>query len=53
MTDDERREMVYNKTPIDKILQIIDFGEYFVAIGLAGGDTLTYRFYNDGTICEK
>ena len=53
MSDKEIKQMVFNKTPIDRIIEIIKMRDCVEVIGTAGGDTLTYRFYKDGTTVER
>ena len=47
------QDLVFQNTPIDTILSTYELSNGIEVIGSAGGDTLTYRFYNNGTIVEK
>lgn len=53
MTEKEVREKVWQKTPINHIIEIYNAGSFWVVTGRAGGDVLTYRFYNNGSWCEE
>ena len=53
MTEREVREKVWQKTPIDQIIQISNYGDFWLVMGTAGGDMLCYRFYKDGSWCEE
>ena len=53
MTDKEIREIIYNQTPIDRIMRIVWFKDFVEVTGPAGGDVLHYRIYNNGTIVER
>lgn len=53
MTDELIKKIIYESTPIDKILEIIDLIDGFEVIGKAGGDVLKYRIYKNGTLCER
>ena len=47
------KQLVYSQTPIDTIITTYDLPNGIEVVGCAGGDTLTYRFYNNGTVVEK
>ena len=47
------KKMVYDKTPIDKIIDYYETKDFIEVTGKAGGDTLTYRIYNDGTVTVR
>lgn len=53
MNDKKIREIIYNHTPIDRIMRIVPFRDFAEVTGTAGGDVLTYRIYKDGTITER
>lgn len=53
MSDDAVKKIVYERTPIDTILDIYTDSEFSEVVGRAGGDTLTYRIYPDGRIYER
>ncbi len=38
---------------LDYILETVSALDFVEIIGRVGGDTVTYRVYNDGFICEK
>lgn len=38
---------------LDYILQTIPAGNYVEIVGRVGGDTVTYRVYDDGTMNER
>ena len=47
--------MVYSQTPIDTIVYTYDLpgGNGIEVRGYAGGDSMTYRFYDNGMVAEK
>ena len=47
------KKIVYDKTPIDTIIDYYKTGQFIEVTGRAGGDVLTYRIYNDGTVTER
>lgn len=47
------KKIVYEKTPIDKIIDYYETREFIEVTGRAGGDVLTYRIYNDGSVCVR
>lgn len=53
MRDEQIKKIIYESTPIDEILKIIDLRDGFEVIGRAGGDVLKYRIYKNETIVEK
>lgn len=53
MTDKMVREIIKNKTPLTRIIEIVKFGNFAEVVGKAGSDTLTYRIYANGTIVER
>ena len=53
MTDKMVREIIKNKTPITRIVEIVKFGNFAEVVGRAGGDVLIYRIYANGTIVER
>lgn len=38
---------------LDYILESVPALDFVEIIGRVGGDTVTYRVYNDGFVCEK
>lgn len=55
MTREQRniQQLVFECTPIDSIIEIRDGLNFIDVVGLAGGDTLTYRFYDNGQVVER
>ena len=54
LTEKEVRSIISNRTPIDHILQIIEYRDCWEIYGTAGGDALHYRLYkDDGELYEK
>ena len=51
----ERVEKAHNKVleHLDYILETFPTLEFVEIVGRVGGDTVTYRVYNDGSIYEK
>lgn len=47
------RKLVYEKTPIDKIISYYKTMQFVEVTGRAGGDVLTFRIYNDGTVTVR
>lgn len=47
------KQMVYSQTPIDTIVSTHDLPNGIEVRGYAGGDSMTYRFYDNGTVVEK
>ena len=38
---------------LDYILETVSALDFVEVVGLVGGDVVTYRVYNDGSVCEK
>ena len=38
---------------LDYILETIPTPDFVEIVGRVGGDVVTYRVYNDGSVCEK
>ena len=53
MTIKEAEAIIYRDTPIEYIYRIIETSDYIEFVGDAGGDTLTYRVYNNGKVYAK
>lgn len=57
MTKDtiERVEKVQNKAleHLDYILETVSTPDFVEVVGRVGGDTVTYRVYDDGSVYEK
>ena len=46
-------ELIKEETPIDTVMDVFCSSEFVEVVGRAGGDVLTYRFYNNGTVTER
>jgi hypothetical protein len=53
ITMEHIKKIVFERTPINQIIAISRIGNFYEVIGKAGGDVLTYRIYDNGTICEE
>ena len=55
LTQEQIKNMVYSQTPIDTIVSTYDLpgGNGIEVRGNAGGDSMTYRFYDNGKVVEK
>ena len=57
MTKDttERVKNAQNKALeyLDYILEMVPASDFVEIVGHVGGDVVTYRVYNDGSVCEK
>ena len=55
MTKDQEqiKKMVYSQTPIDTIVATYDLPNGIEVKGYAGGDSVTYRFYDNGMVVER
>ena len=57
MTKDttERVKNAQNKAleHLDYILEMVPASDFVEIVGRVGGDVVTYRVYNDGSVCEK
>ena len=55
LTQEQIKKMVYSQTPIDTIVSTYDLpgGNGIEVRGYAGGDNMTYRFYDNGKVVEK
>lgn len=38
---------------LDYILETVPTPDFVEIVGRVGGDVVTYRVYNDGSVCEK
>lgn len=47
------KKIVFEKTPITQIIGIYEDVNFTDVTGKVGGDVLTYRIYNNGTVCER
>lgn len=46
-------QLVFSQTPIDTIVSTYDLPNGVEVRGYAGGDSMTYRIYDNGTVVEK
>ena len=46
-------QVVYTQTPIDTIVSTYDLPNGIEVHGYAGGDSLTYRIYDNGLVVER
>ena len=55
LSQEQIKQMVYSQTPIDTIVYTYDLpgGNGIEVRGYAGGDSVTYRFYDNGMVVEK
>ena len=53
MTKEKAKEIIYENTPLDSIVEIIPTPDFIEITGKAGGDYLTYRVYNNGTLSQR
>ena len=45
--------LIYSNTPIDHIHSVYEERDFIEVHGSAGGDSVVYRIYENGTIIEK
>lgn len=53
MTKETLKTIIYSNTPIDRIISTAEGPGFIDVIGCAGGDTLSYRIYENGQVTEK
>lgn len=54
MKEEAAKKLLFAMTPITEILRVYNLGHGdWEFVGNAGGDTLMYRVYNDGTVTER
>ena len=53
MTLEEAIKIINENTPIEIIMSIDRAPDYYQFVGYVGGDILTYRVYNSGTLTQK
>ena len=53
MTIEEAEKILYRNTPIEYIYRVTQIKDFIEFVGDAGGDTLTYRVYNNGKVYAK
>lgn len=46
-------DRIYAETPMEYHIEIYEARDFVEVVGRAGGDTLTYRVYDNGNICER
>ena len=46
-------DVLFNGTPIEYVLETYEARDFVEVVGRAGGDTLTYRVYDDGRVYER
>jgi hypothetical protein len=47
------QKLIFQNTPIDTIVSTHELPNGVEVRGYAGGDSLTYRIYDNGTVVEK
>lgn len=50
---DKALDKIYTETPMEYHLEINEARDFVEVVGRAGGDTLTYRVYDNGSIYER
>ena len=53
MTQKTLKEIIFTSTPIDKVISTYEGNGFIDVVGCAGGDTMTYRIYENGQVTEK
>jgi hypothetical protein len=53
MTKKTLKEIIFTNTPIDKVISTSEGPGFIEVIGCAGGDTMTYRIYENGQVTER
>ena len=53
MTEKEATKIVLENTAVEIIMSVDKTPDYYQFVGYAGGDILTYRVYNSGTLAQK
>lgn len=53
MTKETLKTIIYSNTPIDSIISTNEGPGFIDVVGCAGGDTLTYRIYENGQVTER
>lgn len=51
-TEKEIKDLIFSKTPIAQIIEVYQTPQFVEVVGRGGGDVLTYRIYNNGSVCE-
>lgn len=47
------QESIMNKTCVEYVTRVYESPDYVEIHGVAGGDDICYRIYNNGRICER
>ena len=47
------RQRIQVEKELDKVIEVIPTKEFVEVVGTKGGDILTFRLYNNGTITER
>ena len=47
------KQLIYSSTPIDTIISTHELPNGIEVKGYAGGDSMTYRIYDNGMVVEK
>ena len=53
MTLEEAIKIINENTAVEFIMSVDKTPDYYQIVGYAGGDVLTYRVYNSGTLAQK
>ena len=53
MTFDEALNIIIEDTPLEIILQGDETPDFYLFVGEAGGDILTYRVYHNVTLAQR
>lgn len=53
MTQKTLKEIIFTSTPIDKVISTYEGNGFIDVVGCAGGDTMTYRIYENGQVTER
>lgn len=53
ITLEQAKKILFNNTPVDRIIETYEDRDYIEFVCKAGGDTLTYRVYRGGTLVER
>ena len=53
MTKKTLKEIIFTNTPIDRVISTHEGNGFIDVVGCAGGDTMTYRIYENGQVTER
>ena len=53
ISQDNLKQIIFSQTPIDRVYSIHEDRNFIDVQGSAGGDTCTYRIYDNGMVVEK